>query len=144
MKADPIPVRARLINDCLPGCTDLLGALPRGRVPMPRSLWRWAVAQATASRLRDRNRSLGLALHCIDTYKDACLASAARQAVGGSRGTVVKPRTSQRPSTGLYCGWVVCPRWARSARCNEVRLFVGEEHGDLQRQPSQQGTEKCA
>ena len=35
-----------------------------------------------------------------------------RSASGGSRGAVVKPRTLQGPSTGSYCGWVVCPRWA--------------------------------
>ena len=52
------------------------------------------------------------ALDCINTYKEGCSASAARQAVGGSRGAVVKPRTLQGPSTGSCCGWVVCPRWA--------------------------------
>ena len=32
-------------------------------------------------------------MNCINTYKEGSLASAARQAVGGSRGAVVKPRT---------------------------------------------------
>ena len=63
MKGAPIPVRARLTSGYLPGGTALVGALPRGRVPIPRSLWRWAFAQATAPRLRDRNRGIGLALH---------------------------------------------------------------------------------
>ena len=59
-----------------------------------------------------RPRRLGFALDCINTYKEGCSASAARQAVGGSRGAVVKPRTLQGPSTGSHCGWVVCPRRA--------------------------------
>ena len=96
----------------LPDCTALFGTLPRGRVPMPRSLRRWASAPEKAPRLPRRSRRLGFVLDCINTYKEGCSASAARQAVGGSRGAVVKPRTLQGPSTGSYCGWVVCPRWA--------------------------------
>ena len=102
----------RLTYVCLPDCTALFGALPRGRRPMPCSLRRWAAAQEIAPRLPARNRRLGLVLDCINTYKEGCSASAARQAVGGSRGAVVKPRTPKGPSTGSYCGWVVCPRWA--------------------------------
>ena len=144
MKRVSIPIGACLISGNHSGCNALLGALPRRRMPMARSLWRWALAQEKATKLRDRNRSIGLALYCINTYKDGCSASAARQAVDGRRGAVVKPRTSPRPSTGSHCGWVVCPRRAQSARCNEVRLFAGEEDGDLQREPSHQGTEKYA
>ena len=96
----------------LPDCTVLFGALPRGRGPKPCSLRRWAAAQEVAPSPPGRNRRLGFVLDRINTYKEGCSASAARQAVGGSRGAVVKPRTLQGPSTGLYCGWVVCPRWA--------------------------------
>ena len=102
----------RLTYVCLPDCTALFGALPRGRGPMPRSSRRWAAAQEIAPSLPGRNRRLVVVLDCINTYKEGCSASAARQAVGGSRGAVVKPRTLQGPSTGLSCGWVVCPRWA--------------------------------
>ena len=73
----------RLPHRWLPDCTAHFGARPRG---------------------------LGFAPDCINTYKESCSASAARQAVGGSRGAVVKPRTLQGPSTGSHCGWVVCPR----------------------------------
>ena len=52
------------------------------------------------------------ALNCINNYKVGCSASAARQAAGGRRGAVVKPRTLQGPSTGSHCGWVVSPRRA--------------------------------
>ena len=97
----------------LPDCTALFGALPRGRGPKPCSLRRWAAAQEVAPSPPGRNRRLGLVLDRINTYKEGCSASPARQAVGGSRGAVVKPRTPQGPSTGSYCGWVVCPRWAR-------------------------------
>ena len=144
MKRASIPIGACLISGSHSDCNALLEALPRGRMPMPRSLWRWALAQETATKLHDRSRSIGLALHCINTYKDGCSASAARQAVGGRRGAVVKPRTSQRPSTGSSCGWGACPRWAQSARCNEVRLFARKEDDDLQPEPSHQGTEKYA
>ena len=102
----------RLTYVCLPDCTAHFWALPRGRGPMPRSLRRWAAAQEIAPSLPERNRRLGFVLDRINTYKEGCSASAARQAVGGSRGAVVKPRTPQGPSTGSYCGWVVCPRWA--------------------------------
>ncbi len=103
----------RLTCVCLPDFTALFGALPRGRGPMPRSLRRWAAAQEMAPSLPGGSRRLGLVLDRINTYKEGCSASAARQAVGGRRGAVVKPRTPQGPSTGSYCGWVVCPRWAR-------------------------------
>ena len=103
----------RLTCVFLPDCTALFGALPRGRGPMPRSLRRWAAAQEIAPSPPGRNRRLGLVLDRINTYKECCSASAARQAVGDSRGAVVKPRTPKGPSTGSYCGWVVCPRWAR-------------------------------
>ena len=102
--------RARV---CLSDRAALFGAMPRGRGPMPRSLRRWAAAQEIGPSLPGRNRRLGVVLDRINTYKEGCSASAARQAVGGSRGAVVKPRTLQGPSTGSYCGWVVCPRWAR-------------------------------
>ena len=96
----------------LPDCTALFGALPRGRGPMPHSLRRWAAAQEIGPSLPGRNRRLRFVLDRINTYKEGGSASAARQAVGASRGAVVKPRTPQGPSTGSYCGWVVCPRWA--------------------------------
>ena len=115
MKGDSSPFATadcRLNYVCLPDCTALFGALPRGRGPMPCSLRRWAAAQEIAPSRPGRNRRLGLVLDRINTYKEGCSASAARQAVGGSRGAVVKPRTPQGPSTGSYCGWVVCPRWA--------------------------------
>ena len=107
-----LPTDCCLTYGCLPDCTARFGALPRGRGPMPRSLRRWAAAQEIAPSLPGRNRRLGVVLDCINTYKEGCSASAARQAVGGSRGAVVKPRTPQGLSTGSYCGWVVCPRWA--------------------------------
>ena len=83
----------RLTYVCLPDCIALFGALPRGRGPIPRSLRRWAAAQEVAPNPPGRNRRLGLVLDRIKTYKKGCSASAARQAVGGSRGAVVKPRT---------------------------------------------------
>lgn len=89
MKRVSIPIGACLISGSHSGCNALLEALPRGRMPMPRSLWRWALAQETATKLHDRSRSIGLALHCINTYKDGCSASEARQAVGEGRGAVV-------------------------------------------------------
>ena len=116
MKKDSSPFATtdcRLTYVCLPDCTALFGALPRGRGPMPCSLRRWAAAQEMAPSTPGRNRRLGFVLDRINTYKEGCSASAARQAAGGSRGAVVKPRTLQGPSTGSYCGWVVCPRWAR-------------------------------
>lgn len=74
-----------LLYGCLPDCTALFGALRRGRGPMPRSLRRWASAQEIAPSLPGRNRRLGFVLDRINTYKEGCSASAARQAVGGSR-----------------------------------------------------------
>ena len=108
-----LPTDCCLTYRCLPDCTARFGALPRVRGPMPRSLRRRASAQEMAPRFPRRKRRLGFVLGCINTYKEGCSASAARQAEGGSRGAVVKPRTPQGPSTGSYCGWVVCPRWAR-------------------------------
>ena len=96
MKGDSSPcltTDCRLTYVCLPDCTAHFGALPRERGPMPRSLRRWAAAPAKAPRLHRRSRRLGLVLDCTNTYKEGCSASAARQAVGGSRGAVVKPRT---------------------------------------------------
>ena len=116
MKRDSSPFTTsdcHLAYMCLPDCTAHFGALPRGRGPMPCSMRRWAAAQEIAPSPPGRNRRLGLVLDRINTCKEGCSASAARQAVGGSRGAVVKPRTLQGPSTGSYCGWVVCPRWAR-------------------------------
>jgi hypothetical protein len=72
---------------------------------MPRSLWRWAHTKEMASKVHVFNRWLGVVLECSNTYKDGCSASAARQAVGGGRGAVVKPRTPQGPSTGAVL-WV--------------------------------------
>ena len=63
-------------------------------------------------RMRHVGDDAGTAMTKPEAYKEGCSASAARQAVGGSRGAVVKPRTLQGPSTGSCCGWVVCPRWA--------------------------------
>ena len=96
----------------LPDRTARFGARPRGRGPMPRSLRRWAAAPEKTLRLPRRTRRLGFSLNCTNTYKEGCSASAARQAVGDSRGAVVKSRIPQGPSTGTSCGWVVCPRWA--------------------------------
>ena len=102
-----------MMADRLLGCTALFWALPRGRGPVPRSWKRWARAQPCqhAGRAGEKVKLVPV-LHCLNIYKDGCSASEARQAVGGCRGAVVKPRTSQRPSTRSYCGWVACPRRA--------------------------------
>ena len=98
----------RLARVCLPDCTTLFGALPRGRGPIPRSLRRWAAAQEIAPSLPARNRRLGFVLDRINTYKEGCSASAARQAVGGIRGAVVKPRPLQgHPQARPVDGWFV-------------------------------------
>ena len=102
----------RLTDRLLPDRAALFGAQPRGRGPLPCSFRRWAAAPEKTPRLPRRTRRLGFSLNCINTYKEGCSASAARQAVGGGRGAVVKPRTLQGPSTGSHCGWVVCPRRA--------------------------------
>ncbi len=79
-----------MIEDGLPGRTALFWAPPRGRGPMPRSCRRWAFGQdGKHAGLADRSAAFVLILHCINTYKDGCSASEARQAVGESRGAVV-------------------------------------------------------
>ena len=80
----------RLTYVCLPDCTALFWAPPRGRGPMPRSWRHWACAQLGQHAGRTpRNLRLVLVLHCINTYRNGCSASEARQAVGGGRGAVV-------------------------------------------------------
>ena len=79
-----------MIEDGVSGRIALFWAPPRGRGPMPRSWRRWAVAQVGKQvDLADGSAALFLVLHCINTYKDGCSASEARQAAGGSRGAVV-------------------------------------------------------
>ena len=79
-----------MIEDRLSGRTALFWAPPRGRGPMPRSLWRWAFGHGGKhAGLADGSAALLLVLHCINTYKDGCSASEARQAEGGCRGAVV-------------------------------------------------------
>ena len=95
MKGDSSPrltTDCRLTYGCLPDCTTLFGALPRGRGPMPRSLRSWASPPEKAPRLPRRNRRLGVVLDCTNTYKEGCSASAARQAVGGERWSSHEPR----------------------------------------------------
>jgi len=96
----------RLTYVCLPGCTAHFGALPRGRGPMPRSLRAWAAAQEIARSLPGRNRRLGLVLDCINTYKEGCSASAARQAVVGERWSSHGPRRGH-PQARTVGGWFV-------------------------------------
>ena len=51
---------------------------------------------------------LGRGLDGVNFYKKCCSASAARQAVGGSRGAVVKPRNPQgHPQSRTVDGWFV-------------------------------------
>lgn len=68
----------------------LLGSAPRARAHAPQleALGLWARRQARRSRA-DGSAALVLVLHCINTYKDGCSASEARQAVGEGRGAVV-------------------------------------------------------
>jgi len=57
---------------------------------MPRSWRRWAFGQdGKHPGLADGSAAIVLVLHCINTYKDGCSASEARQAVGEGRGAVV-------------------------------------------------------
>ena len=57
---------------------------------MPRSWRRWAFGQdGKRAGLADGSAAFALVLHCINTYKDGCSASEARQAVGEGRGAVV-------------------------------------------------------
>ena len=57
---------------------------------MPRSWRHWAFAQdGKYADLADGSAVFALVLHCINTYKDGCSASEARQAVGEGRGAVV-------------------------------------------------------
>ncbi len=79
-----------VIEDGLSGCTALFWAPPRGRGPMPRSWRHWAFGQdGKHAGLAYGSAALVLVLHCVNTYKDGCSASEARQAVGGGRGAVV-------------------------------------------------------
>ena len=111
-----------MIEIWLSGRTALFWAMPRGRGHVPRSWTCWALAgRCQHARSSGVAAALVLVLHCINTYKDGCSASEARQAVGGGRGAVVRGTPSQRPSTGSHCGWVACPRRTRFARC--VRAY---------------------
>ncbi len=57
---------------------------------MPRSWRRWAFGQDGKHAGRaDGSAAFALVLHCLNTYKDGCSASEARQAVGEGRGAVV-------------------------------------------------------
>ena len=79
-----------MIEDGLSGRTALFWAPPRGRGPMPRSWRRWAFGQdGKHASLAGGSAAFVLVLHCINTYKDGCSASEARQAVGEGRGAVV-------------------------------------------------------
>ena len=79
-----------MIEDGVSGRIALFWAPPRGRGPMPRSWRRWAFGQdGKLAGLADGSAAFALVLHCINTYKDGCSASEARQAVGGCRGAVV-------------------------------------------------------
>jgi hypothetical protein len=79
-----------VIEDGLSGRNALFWAPPRGRALTPRSWRRWAFAQDGKHAGRaNGSAALVLVLHCINTYKDGCSASEARQAVGGCRGAVV-------------------------------------------------------
>ena len=79
-----------MIEDGVSGRIALFWAPPRGRGPMPRSWRRWAFGQdGKHPGLADGSAAFVLVLHCINTYKDGCSASEARQAVGGGRGAVV-------------------------------------------------------
>ena len=80
-----------MIEDGLSGGTALFWAPPRGRGPTcPRSWRRWAFGQDGEHAGRaDGSAALVLVLPCINTYKDGCSASEARQAVGEGRGAVV-------------------------------------------------------
>ena len=84
---------SRMTFGRLPDRTALFGAQPRGREPMLRNSRHGAAAPQRTPRLPRRNSRLGLSLNRANTCKGGCSASAARQAVGGSRGAVVKPRT---------------------------------------------------
>ena len=76
-----------MIEDELSGRIALFWAPPRGRGPMPRSWRRWAFGQ-DGKHAGGANGSAAfvLVLHCVNTYKNGCSASEARQAVGGGRG----------------------------------------------------------
>ena len=57
---------------------------------MPRSWRRWAFGQdGKHAGFADGSAAFALVLHCLNTYKDGCSASEARQAVGEGRGAVV-------------------------------------------------------
>jgi len=81
-----------VIEDELSGSIALFWAPPRGRGPKPRSWRRWAFGQEGTHAGRasgSGSAALVLVLNCINTYKDGCSASEARQAVGGGRGAVI-------------------------------------------------------
>ena len=79
-----------MIGSALSGRTALFWAPPRGCGPMPRSWRRWAFGQdGKHAGLADGSAAIVLVLHCINTYKDGCSASEARQAVGEARGGVI-------------------------------------------------------
>ncbi len=79
-----------MIGGGLSGRTALFWAPPRGRGPMPRSWRRWAFGQdGKHADLAAGRAAFVLVLHCINTYKDGCSASEARQAEGEGRGAVV-------------------------------------------------------
>ena len=79
-----------MIGSALSGRTALFWAPPRGRGPMPRSWRRLDIGQdGKHADLADGSAVFALVLHCINTYKDGCSASEARQAVGEGRGAVV-------------------------------------------------------
>ena len=79
-----------MIEDGVSGRIALFWAPPRGRGPMPRSWRRWAFRQdGKHPGLAAGRAAFVLVLHCINTYKDGCSASEARQAVGEGRGAVV-------------------------------------------------------
>ena len=128
---------------CLLDHTAVFGAQPRGRRPMPRSSRRWAAAPLKPPKLPRRSPSVGFPLNGVNNCKEGCWASAARQAVGGSRGAVVKPRTLLGPSTGSHCGWVVCPRRARWTGRNAFRQISSDQNVGAQLRPRHQARENC-
>ena len=67
----------------------LLGSAPRARANAPQLEALGLCAGRQARRSRRRTRCARSCLACINTYKDGCSASEARQAVGGGRGAVV-------------------------------------------------------
>ena len=134
---------SRLTFGRLPDRATLFGAQPRGRRPMPRSSRRCAAAPLKPPKLPSRSPSVGFPLNGVNNYKEGCWASTARQAVRGSRGSVVKPRTLLGPSTGSHCGWVVCPRRARWTGINAFRQISSDQNVGAQLRPRHQARENC-